>query len=180
MTPVQKSLMVPAVILGILLGVALSRLVDNGNKPLPSVALTALPGRHLQPPWWEEIHKQRHSTHLITYTVPAAVLFATNSSVIDAQGQAALRGLVPTLAGAQSVLVAGCTDNVGGATSTSNFVLGRSRALAAVHDLESDGLPARLFRVVSWADTHPVAHTAGLDQATIRALNRRLVIEVTK
>jgi len=49
-----------------------------------------------------------------------------------------------------------------------------------VYVLEKAGLPASLFRVVSWADTHPVANVSGLDTATINALNRRIVLIVTE
>lgn len=46
-------------------------------------------------------------------------------------------------------------------------------------DILPQGLPGALFHVESWADTHPVENVAGLDQATINALNRRIVITVT-
>jgi outer membrane protein OmpA-like peptidoglycan-associated protein len=107
-------------------------------------------------------------------------LFASDSSNVNSAGRAVLDSLVPRLREAHSVTAAGCTDSVGGVDSHFNIALGENRAWAAVHVLEKAGLPASLFRVVSWADTHPVANVSGLDTATINALNRRIVLIVTK
>ncbi len=143
-----------------------------------TAALAALPGRHLQVPWWEEIGATTTSEHA-TYILPSDVLFATGSSVISALGRADLRSLVPKLRHATSVLVAGATDPRGGIDSAYNLALGRSRANAAVSVLVSDGLPRSLFRATSWADTVPAKHARGLDQETVYALDRRIVIIVT-
>jgi outer membrane protein OmpA-like peptidoglycan-associated protein len=160
------------------LGLGLHQVLPT-SKLTPAPTLESLPGRHLQPPWWEVV--RFHSTSKTsTYVVPSDVLFATDSSMIDSYGASVLDGLVPKLRGARSVTVAGCTDSVGGVDSTFNVALGKNRADAAIAILEAAGLPASLFHPVSWADTHPVANVAGLDTATINALNRRIVLIVTK
>ncbi len=84
------------------------------------------------------------------------------------------------LRGALSITVAGCTDPEGGVDSPYNVTLGLQRAQASVAVLEADGLPASILQPVSWADTHPVTHLAGLDTPTVNALDRRIVIVVTK
>jgi outer membrane protein OmpA-like peptidoglycan-associated protein len=168
------ALLIPAVAGGL----ALHRLVPGAESVIPS-QLGALPGRHLQQPWWEAITFRSTSTTR-TLILPSDVLFASDSSNVNSDGRAILDNLVPRLREAQSVAVAGCTDSVGGVDSHFNIALGESRARAAVHVLEKAGLPASLFRVVSWADTHPVANVSGLDTATLNALNRRIVLIVTK
>jgi outer membrane protein OmpA-like peptidoglycan-associated protein len=115
-----------------------------------------------------------------SYVVPSDVLFPTASAVISPQGQGVLQELVPELHDAVSITVGGCTDSVGGVDSPYNLNLSQQRADEAVEYLERDGLPVSLFHALAWADTHPVTTTAGLDTATINALNRRIVVIVTK
>ena len=91
-----------------------------------------------------------------------------------------LRGLTARLVGATSIVVVGCTDPVGGVDSRYNIALGFDRARVSVAVLEQDGLAVSLFRVASWADTHPVTNAAGLDTATVDALDRRIVVIVTR
>ncbi len=167
-----------ALVLGVGLGLLFHQF-EGTTKLEPIAAIGDLPGRHLQTPWWEAV-KGTQTPTLSTYVVPADVLFSSGSAVIDSQGKNVLARLIPQLRVARSVTVAGCTDAVGGARSPYNFALGRQRAQSAVTVLEADGLPASLFQVTSWADTHPVSHTAGLDATTINALNRRIVVIVTK
>jgi chemotaxis protein MotB len=150
------------------------------HRTTPVAILGPLTGRHLQIPWWEEVKTYPSAPHQVTYVIPGAVLFGSGSSAIGSQGRSFLISLAPKLRGATRVLVAGCTDPIGGADSAYNVRLGKSRASSAVSILESAGLPASLFRVVSWADTHPVANVSRLDTATINALNRRIVLIVTK
>lgn len=169
---------VAGVILALLLGFGVHQLLPAAPASR-TIALGPLPGRGLQPPWWEAVSVQTAS-HTRTYVVPADVLFATGSSTISQQGQSVLDQLAPQLQGATAVTVAGCTDSVGGADSPYNVALGTRRAEAAISVLEAQGLPAAPFEAVSWADTHPVESMAGLDPATINALNRRIVITVTK
>ena len=165
-------------ILAVAGGLVLHRLVPGAESVVPS-QLGALPGRNLQQPWWEAITFRSTSTTR-TFILPSDVLFASDSSIINSDGRAVLDSLVPQLRKAYSVTAAGCTDSEGGVDSHFNIALGESRARAAVYVLEKAGLPASLFRVVSWADTHPVANVSGLDTATINALNRRIVLIVTE
>jgi len=77
-------------------------------------------------------------------------------------------------------VIAGCTDDVGGVDSPYNIKLSYARARAARRELLTLGLDSDLFRLEALADTHPVSGTLGLDQATINALNRRIIITVTR
>ncbi len=167
-----------AVLLALLLGFVVHELPPAGQA-VGAPVLGTLPYRHLQPPWWEAVHPDGPPS-LRTYVVPSDVLFATDSSTIDSQGQSLLIGLSPELRGASSITVAGCTDSIGGVDSAFNVQLGRQRAQAAVGVLEAAGLSSSLFQVQSWADTHPVANLTGLDTSTINALDRRIVLIVTK
>jgi outer membrane protein OmpA-like peptidoglycan-associated protein len=167
-----------AVALAAVLGLLMAQVLPRASVATPSV-LGALPGRHLQTPWWEAISYHMDSPDSVSYTVPAEVLFSTNSSTISGAGQGVLRALVPQLRGAASIIIAGCTDSVGGVDSPSNIALSEQRAVAAQDILESSGLNPALFHILAWADTHPVSGMQGLDPATINALNRRIVIIVT-
>lgn len=177
MTKTRKSLMGVVFALAILSGVGGNNVAGAVQPEGAGVAgLASLPGRHLQPPWWEAVK----TTSPNTYVVPGDVLFAFNSTVIDVHGQSVLVRLVPQMRGARSITVAGCTDGVGGAASPYNFSLGLKRADAAVSVLERAGLPSSLFHAVSWADIHPVEGARGLDVQTLNAMERRIVIMVTK
>jgi flagellar motor protein MotB len=116
----------------------------------------------------------------MTYVVPAVVLFATDSSTITSRGQTVLRAMKPRLVGATSIAIAGCTDDVGGVDSPSNIKLSWARALAARNALVALGLHQGIFHLSALADTHPVPEIRGLDQATVNALNRRIIITVTR
>ena len=82
--------------------------------------------------------------------------------------------------GAFRISIAGCTDSVGGIDSPYNMALSWKRARSARNELIALGLDPGLFRLSALADTHPVAGTHGLDQATINAPNRRIVISVMR
>ena len=149
-------------------------------QPAAPVGLGSLPGRHLQPPWWEAVIQSAPTTASVRFTIPAAVLFATNSSAITESGDRVLRELVPEMRGATWIWIAGCTDSVGGADSPYNIALSWKRARSARNELVALGLDPKLFRLSALADTHPVAGTHEFDQATINALNRRIVISVMR
>ena len=167
------------VAVAVLLGLLTDQLLPRASVSAPT-ALSSLAGRHLQPPWWESVIIHEKSPGSISYTVPADVLFGTNSFVLTPAGQSALRALVPELTRATSITIAGCTDSVGGADSPSNIVLSERRAEAAKGILVGSRLDPALFHILAWADTHPVADVGGLDPATVDALNRRIVIMVTR
>ena len=98
-------------VLALAIGLGLHELLPT-SKLASTPTLEGLPGRHLQPPWWEVV--SFHSTATTsTYVVPSDVLFATDSSMIDSHGASVLDALVPKLRKARSVTVAGCTDSVG-------------------------------------------------------------------
>lgn len=143
-------------------------------------AIGSLPERHLQPPWWQEVATKATTPNTVQVTVPADVIFATDSSAIGADGLATLRSLVPKLERSTSVTIAGCTDSVGGADSALNLVLSQRRADAAEEAFIGFGVNRSILHTVAWAGTHPVTGTQGLDSATVNALNRRIVIELTK
>jgi outer membrane protein OmpA-like peptidoglycan-associated protein len=160
--------------LSVICGIGLQ--MSLGVGPAAAAGISSLPGRHLQPPWWEAVQNPAPDT----FVVPGEVLFGFNSTAIDAHGESVLTALLPRLRNAQSITVAGCTDAVGGAASAFNFNLGMKRAEAAVSVLEGAGVPSSQFHAVSWADTHPVADTTGLDSQTVNAMERRIVIIVTR
>jgi outer membrane protein OmpA-like peptidoglycan-associated protein len=168
-----------AVAIALVLGVTLHRVLP-GHRPTPVASLGPLTGRHLQIPWWEDVKTYPSAPHQVTYVIPGTVLFDSGSSAISPQGHALLISLAPKLVGAIRVMVAGCTDPIGGVDSVYNVTLGKSRASSAASILESTGLPASLFDVVSWADTHPVHNTTGLDTETVDSLDRRIVVVVTR
>ena len=143
------------------------------------VTLATLSGRHLEPPWWTEVHVDQAGP-VETITVPAEVLFPYDSAAIGSGGQATLRSIAPDLVEAEQVVVAGCTDASGGIDSPYNIALSRSRALAAVAVLEAADVPSSIVHTEAWADTHPVTAAPGLDAETLAALDRRIVIQVTK
>jgi outer membrane protein OmpA-like peptidoglycan-associated protein len=145
-------------------------------KEAAATQLGQIPGRHLEPPWWLSVTMPSANT----YDIPADVLFASGSSTVGIQGRQVLSRLMARLEGATSITVAGCTDPVGGIDSRYNIALGFDRARASVEVLEQDGLRASHFRIASWADTHPVTSAAGLDTATVNALDRRIVVIVTR
>ncbi len=168
-----------AVAMSLVLGVTLHEVLPR-PQPIPVASLGSLTGRHLQVPWWEDVKTYPSAPHQVTYVIPGTVLFDSGSSAISPQGHAFLFSLVPKFRGATKVTVAGCTDPIGGVDSPYNVNLGVSRASSAASALESGGLPRSLFEVVSWADTHPVRNTSGLDSATVDSLDRRIVIIVTR
>ena len=149
-------------------------------QPAAPVSLGLLSGRHLQPPWWEAVVQSTPTTASVRFTIPAAVLFATNSSTITESGDQVLRELVAEMRSATWISIAGCTDSVGGVDSPYNIALSWKRARSARNELIALGLDPGLFRLSALADTHPVAGTNGLDQATINALNRRIIISVMR
>jgi flagellar motor protein MotB len=166
------------VLLSIALGVVGDRLFPTRPSMSPAV-LSSLPGRHLEPPWWE-MTTIRTTANETTYVIPSDVLFATASSAVSSHGRADLLRLIPVLHGAGSVIIAGCTDSIGGVDSTYNVNLSQLRANAAVAVLVQGGLPSTILHTLAWADTHPAVTSSGLDRATINALNRRIVIIATK
>lgn len=168
-----------AIACGLLIGILGAHVLHPEPTNRPD-ALGALPNRHLQPPWWQAVLVQAPSPGSVQVTVPADVLFATNSSTIDADGLAALQALVPLVARATSVTIAGCTDAVGGTDSPYNVALSEFRALAAENEFVSFGMNRAIFHTVGWADTHPIPGVQGLDGGTIDALNRRIVIILTE
>ena len=143
-----------------------------------SPPLSSLPERHLQTPWWEAVTTASPSSGVMKVTIPAALLFAYNSSNISPSGVLALRRLTPDLNGATRINVAGCTDAVGGVDSAFNVSLSWRRASAARIALVRLGVPRNLFRLSALADTRPATHVAGLDRATIDALNRRVIVTI--
>ncbi len=68
------------VVLGATLGFAVHYLIPTA-KPAAAAQLGSLPGRHLQPPWWEAVSSRMTPT-ASTYVVPSNVLFASGSSAI--------------------------------------------------------------------------------------------------
>lgn len=162
-----------------LVGLLIAQVLPRGSIGAPD-SLGTLMGRDLQPPWWEAVTSHTPSPDSASYIVPADLLFSSNSSTIGADGQSVLRALVPQLAGATSITIAGCTDSVGGADSRYNIALSGQRAAAARDVLVRSGLRPDRFHIVAWANTHPVVGVLGLDPATINALNRRIVIMVTR
>jgi len=165
--------------LAVPLGLFLAHTLPGPSNNQP-VTLSTLSGRHLQPPWWEAITHRVQPSGTMTYVVPAVVLFATDSSTITSRGQTVLRAMKPRLVGATSIAIAGCTDDVGGVDSPSNIKLSWARALAARNALVALGLHQGIFHLSALADTHPVPEIRGLDQATVNALNRRIIITVTR
>jgi flagellar motor protein MotB len=150
------------------------------NSPAVVTRMPPLLGRHLQPPWWEAVVQSAPSPSSVRITIPSAVLFATNSSALTERGDRALQQLFPEMRGAVRISIAGCTDSVGGSDSPYNIALSWSRARSARKELVALGLNPELFRLSALADTHPVVGTLGLDQATVNALNRRIVISVMR
>ena len=148
--------------------------------PTVLAPLAPLPGRHLQPPWWEAVVESAPSGGSARITIPAAVLFATNSSIMTESGDRVLRQLAPEMRGAIWISIAGCTDSVGGVDSPYNIALSWQRARSARNELIALGLDPALFRLSALADTHPVTGTNGLDQTTINALNRRITISIMR
>jgi outer membrane protein OmpA-like peptidoglycan-associated protein len=166
-------------VVSILLGAAIG-FAYHCLAPVPKVAaavkLGSTPGRHLEQPWWTSVTTRTANT----FVIPSDLLFTFGSSSVGSQGRQVMRGLKARLEGAISIAIVGCTDPVGGIDSPYNIALGLDRARASVAVLEQDGLQASLFRIASWADTHPVTNVAGLDTATVNALDRRIVVIVTK
>lgn len=161
------------------LGLATAALIPSRPNSALAVSVGPLPGRHLEIPWWETIAKQQVGNE-VTYVLPADILFNTASSAISPEGIAVLSNLAPQLKKARAIVIAGCTDSEGGVDSPYNIGLSQRRAMAAHEQLVADGVPNSLISTQAWADTHPVATPPGLDQATINALNRRIVVTVTE
>jgi outer membrane protein OmpA-like peptidoglycan-associated protein len=179
MTRFRTARLCAAVAMALVLGVTLHEVLPR-PRPTRVASVGPLTGRHLQVPWWEDVKIYPSAPHQVTYVIPGTVLFDSGSSAISAQGHAFLISLVPKLRGATKVTVAGCTDPIGGVDSPYNVNLGMSRARSAASALEAAGLLRSIFDVVSWADTHPIRNTTGLDSATVNSLDRRIVIIVTR
>jgi len=165
--------------LGVLAAVVVGTAFLSTSCAAAGTGLGSLPGRHLDPPWWEAVQQTTNGRES-TYVIPADVLFASGSSVVDESGQRTLLALLPQLATASSIRIIGCTDHVGGTDSPANVRLGEERAQAAAAILTRAGVPASKTHEYSWADTHPVLVSPGVDEATTNALDRRIVIIVTK
>jgi len=151
----------------------------SGSCAASGSGFRSLPGRHLDPPWWESVQKTSNGVQS-TYVIPADVLFASESSNVNESGRRTLLALVPQLATAMSIRIIGCTDGVGGADSLANFRLGEERAQAAAAILTRAGVSALKIHEDSWADTHPVIVNPGVGEATTNALDRRIIIIVSK
>ena len=116
---------------------------------------------------------------LVTYVVPADLLFRPDSATVDDTGRAELIDLARTqLHGAVAVVVAGATDGRG--TRDHNLALSQARADAATAILVDAGIDPGIIRTQAWADDHPAADEHGPDPATAQARNRRVEITVTK
>ncbi|HQU69457.1 MAG TPA: OmpA family protein [Albidovulum sp.] len=107
--------------------------------------------------------------------VPSTVNFAFNSSVLDAEAQAALRRQADWIRQFPEVRfrVYGHTDLVG--STSYNKSLGMRRAQAVVAFLTSQGISrSRLEAVASYGKTQPVVYSEGPERR-----NRRTVTEVS-
>jgi outer membrane protein OmpA-like peptidoglycan-associated protein len=175
-----------AAVLGLAAGVPAGLALRPGFVAVPPVATVAPPGRGLEPAWWEEVTEvaddrtasEPRGLVVTTYRVPADVLFAVDSAVVDERGRRALQDVAGELAGATAVVVAGATDSTG--SRAHNEELSLDRAAAARDVLVASGVPAEVIELAAWADDHPVADERGPDPAQARALNRRIEIVVTR
>lgn len=116
-------------------------------------------------------------------TVVNEVLFAEGGDTLNANGQATLDKIAPTLASLskQRVAVEAFTDNVpiGPALKSrfpSNVELSSARADQVVRYLAKKGVPDRLMSAQGFGERHPVASN---DTADGRAQNRRVEIVIT-
>ena len=165
---------------------ALGALVTScspGSTPVASQPILVTTGLHLEAPWWEAIQVSRAQSNLgptrtLTVVIPSDVLFATNSYSVDANGREVLANqIAPLLRSAESIELAGATDDTG--TSTYNSTLGLQRANACKAILITDGVPEGSIRTISWGASHPVANENGPDPQAARAQDRRVTVIAT-
>ncbi len=154
-------------------------LTSSSSTQITTARLGPLPGRHLQVPWWETTSVVHGAGEVVKLTIPGAVLFETGSSRVSAFGRHTLRTLVPTLLRVGRLDIEGCTDAVGGESSLANIALSWRRAEAVRAELVELGVSPTSMVLSALADTEPVPGTRGLDQATVNALNRRVIIIAT-
>jgi outer membrane protein OmpA-like peptidoglycan-associated protein len=110
--------------------------------------------------------------HLIIATLNSSVLFTTGSATLLPQADQGLQKLLPLLAKATRVEIAGYTDNTG--TNAINQPLSKGRA-GTVRSwiLANSSIPASRIAAIGYGATRPVATNA---TAAGRAQNRRVVL----
>ncbi len=166
-------------LVGVATVLGLGALTSPSTTKITTARLGPLPGRHLQVPWWETTSVVHRAGEDVMLTISGAVLFETGSSRVSALGRHTLRTLVPTLLRAARLDIEGCTDAVGGVDSLANIALSWHRAEAVRAELVDLGVSPTFMALTALADTEPVPGTRGLDQATVNALNRRVIIIAT-
>lgn len=111
----------------------------------------------------------------IQVTFDSAILFATNSSDLNAEATASLQNLAASLKEYPNtkVLIVGHTDNTGQAAY--NQTLSEKRASSAANVLAQSGVEANRLEVTGYGITKPVA-----DNSTVegRSKNRRVEIAI--
>jgi flagellar motor protein MotB len=116
--------------------------------------------------------------------ISGAVLFATGSDQLHADGRALLKSLAPPLRTYlaqrdEILMVSGFTDDRGLVTSqkfADNWELSAQRALNVARALMAEGLPPDAVFAAAFGPQQPVASN---DEAAGRALNRRVEIAPT-
>ena len=177
----KSQLIVGSAVLALASGAAVTMGLSSSAERSRAITLQAPPGRGREKPWWESIAITfpTPSAPTTTFTVPADLLFETDSATIDSGGRAELALLAQAqLSDAKSIVVAGATDSRG--TRVHNLELSQARADAATTVLVQAGINPLVIRTEAWADTHPAADENGTDPATAQARNRRVELLVTK